>query len=134
VPESATATVVKARAGVDVRLEDLRRRYGQVTALDGLNLTLSPGELVALLGPSGCGKTTALRLVAGLEDADGVAHTADQWAWVYYEPSRPFTSTVDSGATVTGTLVYDVPAGTRPVRLIVHDTPLSDGATITLPR
>jgi putative spermidine/putrescine transport system ATP-binding protein len=63
----ATAT----RAGVDVRLDDLSRRYGHVTALDGLSLTLSPGELVVLLGPSGCGKTTALRLVAGLEDADG---------------------------------------------------------------
>jgi len=58
------------RAGVEVRLEDLRRHYGGVTALDGLSLTLAPGELVALLGPSGCGKTTALRLVAGLEEAN----------------------------------------------------------------
>jgi putative spermidine/putrescine transport system ATP-binding protein len=72
VPDTAmTAVATAARAGVDVRLEDLRRRYGPVTALDGLDLTLSPGELVALLGPSGCGKTTALRLVAGLEEADG---------------------------------------------------------------
>jgi putative spermidine/putrescine transport system ATP-binding protein len=54
-----------------VRLEDLRRSYVGVSALNGLSLTLAPGELVALLGPSGCGKTTALRLVAGLEEADG---------------------------------------------------------------
>ena len=59
------------RTGVEVRLENLRRHYGAVVALDDLSLTIAPGELVALLGPSGCGKTTALRLLAGLEDADG---------------------------------------------------------------
>jgi putative spermidine/putrescine transport system ATP-binding protein len=60
-----------SRSAAEVRLEDLRRIYGSTTALDGLNITIHAGELVALLGPSGCGKTTALRLVAGLEDADG---------------------------------------------------------------
>src|SRR3982074_294911 len=67
-----TASVETApRAGVEVRLENLQRRYGAVTALNDFSLTLAAGELVALLGPSGCGKTTALRLLAGLEEADG---------------------------------------------------------------
>jgi len=66
-PAARTTTT---RSGVEVRLENLRRTYGAVSALNGLSLTLSPGELVALLGPSGCGKTTALRLLAGLETAD----------------------------------------------------------------
>ncbi len=51
-------------------MEGLRREYGPVVALDGLDLTIGAGELIALLGPSGCGKTTTLRLLAGLEDAD----------------------------------------------------------------
>lgn len=61
----------RGAAGIEVRLEGLTRRYGPVVALDELNLTIAPGELLALLGPSGCGKTTALRLVAGLEEANG---------------------------------------------------------------
>src|SRR5437762_4947253 len=54
-----------------VTLKDLSKRYGDVGAVNGLSLTVEPGELVALLGPSGCGKTTTLRLVAGFLKPEG---------------------------------------------------------------
>ncbi|WP_300008556.1 ABC transporter ATP-binding protein [Pseudonocardia sp.] len=54
--------------GTTVEFRGVRRTYGTTHALDGLDLTLAPGELLALLGPSGCGKTTALRLLAGFDE------------------------------------------------------------------
>jgi iron(III) transport system ATP-binding protein len=53
-----------------VVIKSLVKRYGDVAAVDGLDLEVKPGELVALLGPSGCGKTTTLRVVAGFLKPD----------------------------------------------------------------
>src|SRR5213594_2318311 len=50
-----------------LRVDELRKRFGDVEVLKGVSLTLERGEVVALLGPSGSGKTTLLRAVAGLE-------------------------------------------------------------------
>jgi iron(III) transport system ATP-binding protein len=54
----------------ELRIADVRKAYGRVHALSGVDLTVRSGALVAVLGPSGCGKTTLLRCIAGFEAPD----------------------------------------------------------------
>src|SRR5204863_4787997 len=53
--------------GGECQLVGLVKRFADVTAVDGIDLRVAPGEFFSLLGPSGCGKTTTLRLIAGFE-------------------------------------------------------------------
>ncbi|WP_373099411.1 MULTISPECIES: amino acid ABC transporter ATP-binding protein [Pasteurellaceae] len=48
-------------------IQDLVKNYGEITALNGINLSVQKGEVVVILGPSGCGKSTLLRCINGLE-------------------------------------------------------------------
>ncbi len=52
----------------DLTLRDLRKTYGNVPVLHGIDLDIAEGEFIAFVGPSGCGKSTLLRCIAGLED------------------------------------------------------------------
>jgi peptide/nickel transport system ATP-binding protein len=83
---STKARPERARGSTLLEIEDLHMRYGasarrssQVTALDGVSLTVKTGETLAIVGESGCGKTTLLRSIAGLiEPAGGAIRLAGQ--------------------------------------------------------
>ena len=62
-----------------VTFENVVKKYGEVTAVNDLNLTIADGEFMVLVGPSGCGKTTSLRMIAGLEDiTSGILRIGDK--------------------------------------------------------
>ncbi|MCS7172377.1 MAG: ABC transporter ATP-binding protein [Armatimonadetes bacterium] len=77
-----------------IRLESVTRRFGSVTAVDRVSLSVAKGEFVTLLGPSGCGKTTTLRIMAGLEEADegrvyiGGRLVSDPQTGIFVPPER----------------------------------------------
>ena len=55
---------------VVIRIEGLRKGYGEVVAVDGVNLTVNRGEVFGILGPNGAGKTTTLEMIEGLRKPD----------------------------------------------------------------
>ncbi|HET7111524.1 MAG TPA: ABC transporter ATP-binding protein [Gemmatimonadales bacterium] len=66
-----TATTPLAPTGFALRVRGLRKAFGEVIAVDGLDLEISPGECFGLLGPNGAGKTTTIEICEGLTAADG---------------------------------------------------------------
>ena len=64
------AEAATAGPPADIRLRGLTKRFGDVVAVDAVDLDIAPGEFFTLLGPSGSGKTTTLRMIAGFEPPD----------------------------------------------------------------
>jgi ABC-type Fe3+/spermidine/putrescine transport system ATPase subunit len=79
---------------VEVRVEDVRKRYGKVEALKGASLTFASGAMTAILGPSGCGKTTLLRSIAGFIQVDAGRIRFDQEEVTTLPPQKRGTAMV----------------------------------------
>ena len=69
-------------------LKDIRKTFGEVVVIPGVNLTVDDGSFVVFVGPSGCGKSTLLRLIAGLEDGNGGQVLIDDIDVTDYAPAK----------------------------------------------
>jgi iron(III) transport system ATP-binding protein len=105
-----SSNVVLNGIATAVACAGLRRAYGPVVALDGVDLEVAEGELLAVLGPSGCGKTTLLRLIAGFE--------------------RPDVGTVALGGQIVAGPGQFVPPERRRVGIVVQDHALFPHLTV----
>ena len=81
-------------AGGEVKLIDLVKQFGDVTAVDGINLQMPAGEFFSMLGPSGCGKTTTLRMIAGFEQPTAARSCSTARTWRTRPPHKRNVNTV----------------------------------------
>jgi multiple sugar transport system ATP-binding protein len=72
----------------EIRIENLRKAYGDHAIIEGLDLTMADGEFTVLVGPSGCGKSTTLRMIAGLETCSGGSILIDGRDVTHLEPKE----------------------------------------------
>jgi NitT/TauT family transport system ATP-binding protein len=85
-----------AAARPAIRIRDLVKTFGELTAIDHVSVDIAPGEFFMIVGPSGCGKTTLLRILAGLETATSGAIEID----VPADSDRPDNSMVFQGDSI----------------------------------
>jgi NitT/TauT family transport system ATP-binding protein len=95
--------------GTSLRVSGLAHSFGQLRAIERIDLEVEPGEVVGIVGPSGCGKTSLLELIAGLREPDagevsvgGRSNPAERLAHCAYMPQRdlllPWLSAVDNAS------------------------------------
>jgi ABC-2 type transport system ATP-binding protein len=82
-----------------VEVSEVRKRFGSVTALDGMSFTVSPGQVTGFVGPNGAGKTTTMRVILGLDAPDeGTALIGGRPYWSLQRPLAYVGSLLDAGA------------------------------------
>jgi len=118
--------VTSATDRLTIRARGLSKTYDEVVALDQFSLDIWEGSLLTLLGPSGCGKTTALRVIAGFEQATGTVeihgrHVLGPGVFVPPEKRRVGMVFQDYALfphkTVMGNVAYGLPRGTAETRV-----------------
>ncbi len=67
-PSQVRSSEAQVASDIEVRLVDVVKKFGDIAAVDHINLEVRDGEFFSLLGPSGCGKTTTLRMIGGFEE------------------------------------------------------------------
>jgi spermidine/putrescine transport system ATP-binding protein len=77
-----------------VVLDSVTKRFGELTAVDAIDLSIAEGEFFTMLGPSGCGKTTTLRMIAGFEEVTGGRLAIDDIDMLGIPPHKRPTNTV----------------------------------------
>ena len=93
-----------------VSVSALRKHYGEVKAVDGVDLDIATGEFFTMLGPSGSGKTTTLRLIAGFERPDGGVYPSSRQGRV--RTCLPSTATSTRSSRIPRSSSHDRPART----------------------
>jgi NitT/TauT family transport system ATP-binding protein len=107
--EGRSNAVIVDPAGAPVRIQGLTHSFGELRAIERIDLEAEPGEVIGIVGPSGCGKTTLLELVAGLKAADsgtisvaGRTQAEERLERCAYMPQRdlllPWLSALDNAA------------------------------------
>jgi ABC-2 type transport system ATP-binding protein len=107
-----------------VALRDLTKRFGTVTAVDGLDLTVQPGEIVAFLGPNGAGKTSTIDMVLGLSRPD--AGTVEVFG---REPRTAVAQGLVTAVMQSGGLLKDLTVGETvqlTAALFAHTRPVAE--------
>jgi len=95
------------RGPVTIEVDELTKRFGPVTALDGLSFTVRPGQVTGFLGPNGAGKTTTMRIILGLDDpTSGRALVGGHPYRGIIRPLHQVGSLLDDGALHPGRSAY----------------------------